>query len=203
MLIYFDSQLQERIIAILHYALRPISFLVLGESESIGKSTTLFEPVFKKGYIYIKKNAEPRVSFGFASTVPFSRRTVLKQPVKKDPVSALRDEVDRLIITEYVPASLLVNNDLDILVFRGNVTAYLSPESGQASLNLAKLIRKEWGQKFKRQFTGQREKNKPVKVEAVRFQYEDQPRTINIQVIPLRAAEYPDRFFFCCLMTLV
>ena len=59
MLIYFDSQLQERIVSILHYALRPNGFLILGESESIGKSTTLFEPVNKKGFIYMKKKASP------------------------------------------------------------------------------------------------------------------------------------------------
>ena len=195
MLIYFDPQLQERIISILHYALRPNGFLVLGESESIGKSTALFEPVFKKGYIYSKKKAEPRVNFGFASTVPFSRKPALKQPAKNDSLSLLRDEVDRLLITEYVPAALLVNNELDILVFRGNVTAYLSPESGQASLNLAKLIRKELRTDVQTAVYRAKKENKPVKVEAVRFQYGDQPRTLNIQVIPLRAAEYVEPFF--------
>ena len=67
MLIYFDTQLQERIVSILHYALKPNGFLILGESESIGKSTTLFEPVNKKGFIYTKKKAQPRVNFGFAA----------------------------------------------------------------------------------------------------------------------------------------
>ena len=39
MLIYFDSQLQERIVPILHYAFKPNGFLILGESESIAKFT--------------------------------------------------------------------------------------------------------------------------------------------------------------------
>ena len=59
MLIYFDSQLQERIVSILHYALKPNGFLILGESESIGKSTALFEPVNKRGFIYTKKQLSP------------------------------------------------------------------------------------------------------------------------------------------------
>ncbi len=71
MLIYFDSQLQERIVPILHYALKSNGFLVLGESESIGKFTTLFAPVHKKSFIYTKKNAQPRVSFGFEASVPY------------------------------------------------------------------------------------------------------------------------------------
>ena len=163
MLIYFDSQLQERIVSILHYALKPNGFLILGESESIGKSTTLFEPVNKKGFIYTKKKAQPRVNFGFASTVPYAGKTVLKEPEKKDPISLIRDEVDRLLITEYVPAALLVNSNLDILVFRGNVTPYLSPESGQASLNVAKMIRKELRPEVQSAVYRAKKENKPSK----------------------------------------
>ena len=125
MLIYFDSQLQERIVPILHYALKPNGFLVLGESESIGKFTTLFEPVNKKSFIYTKKKAQPRVNFGFESASSYVGRTVLKESAKKDTISLLREEMDKLLITEYVPAAFLINSNLDILVFRGNVTPYL------------------------------------------------------------------------------
>ncbi|MGA3058732.1 MAG: PAS domain-containing protein [Candidatus Bathyarchaeia archaeon] len=90
---------------------------------------------------------------------------------------------------------MLVNSDLDILVFRGNVTAYLSPESGQASLNLAKLIRKELRAEIQTAIYRAKKENKPVKQEAVRFQYGDQLRTSNIQVIPLRTVEYAEPFF--------
>ena len=54
-LIYFDSELQERVIPILHYALKPNGFLVLGESESIGKLTTLFEPQTARGSFTLKR----------------------------------------------------------------------------------------------------------------------------------------------------
>ena len=90
---------------------------------------------------------------------------------------------------------MLVNNELDILVFRGNITPYLSPESGQASLNLGKLIRKELRPEVQTAIYRAKKDKKPVKVEAIRFQYGDQPRTINIEVIPLRAVEYEEPFF--------
>ena len=144
MLIYFDAQLQERIVPILHYALKPNGFLILGESESIGKFTNLFEQVEKKSFIYTKKKAQPQVNFGFEATVLYAGKEVLKETSKKDAFSLLREEVDRLLVTEYVPATLLINSNLDILVFRGNVTPFLSAESGQTSLNVAKIIRKEF-----------------------------------------------------------
>jgi two-component system CheB/CheR fusion protein len=54
-LIYFDSILQEKIIPALHCALKPNGFLILGESESIGRFTDLFSPIEKKNSIYLKK----------------------------------------------------------------------------------------------------------------------------------------------------
>ena len=103
--------------------------------------------------------------------------------------------MDRLLITEYVPAALLVNSNLDILVFRGNVTPYLSPESGQASLNVAKMIRKELRPEVQTAVYRAKKENKSIKEEAIRFQYGEQSKTINIQVMPLRALQYEEPFF--------
>ena len=46
-------------------------------------------------------------------------------------------------MSEYVPASLVLNNNLDVLVFRGKVNPYISVDAGAASLNATKIIRKE------------------------------------------------------------
>jgi two-component system, chemotaxis family, CheB/CheR fusion protein len=54
-LIYFDSTLQEKITPTFHFALKPNGFLVLGESESIGRFTELFSPFEKKNSIYVRK----------------------------------------------------------------------------------------------------------------------------------------------------
>ena len=143
MLIYFDEYLHERVVPTLHYALKMGGFLVIGQSESIGKFTQLFEPLNKKNAIYVKKRAQPKVTFGLQASASYLKRKVGKEGEKKDVLSVLKDEVDHLLVTEYVPAALLVNSDLDVLIFRGNIAPYVLPESGLASLNLAKIIRKE------------------------------------------------------------
>ena len=193
MLIYFDSQLQERIVPILHYALKPNGFLILGESESIGKFTTLFEPVYKKSLIYTKRTVQSRVNFGvnfgFEASVPHTGKAFLKETRKKDASALLRDEVDRLLITEYVPAAMLVNSNLDILVFRGNVTPYLSPESGQTSLNITRILRKELRSEVQTLVYRAKKESKAVVEEAIRFQSGGVEKTVNIQVIPLQGEE--------------
>jgi two-component system, chemotaxis family, CheB/CheR fusion protein len=59
-LIYFDSDLQEKLIPILHYGLKPSGFLVLGESESIGKFTDLFAPLEKRASIFINRGPQAK-----------------------------------------------------------------------------------------------------------------------------------------------
>lgn len=193
MLIYFDAQLQEKIVPILHYALKPSGFLILGESESIGKFTTLFEQVFKKNFVYTKKTPQSHinfgVNFGFEPSAPQTRKTVPRESFRKDADVLLREEVDRLLITEYVPAAMLINSNLDILVFRGNVTPYLSPESGQTSLNVTKILRKELRSEVQTLVYRAKKDNKPVAEEAIRFQSGEIQKTVNIQVIPLKREE--------------
>ena len=94
--------------------------------------------------------------------------------------------MDRLLITEYVPAAMLVNSNLDILVFRGNVTPYLSPESGQTSLNITRILRKELRSEVQTLVYRAKKESKAVVEEAIRFQSGEVEKTVNIQVIPLQ-----------------
>ncbi len=195
MLIYFDESLHEKVVPILHYALKIGGFLVLGQSETIGKFTQLFEPANKKCSIYEKKRAQPSINFGFQVSSPYLKHKEVKEPEKKDALSMLRDEVDHLLITEYVPAALLVNVDLDVLIFRGAIAPYVLPESGLASLNLAKIIRKELRSEVQTVIYRAKKEDKPVKENAVRFEYSGELKTINIKVVPLHVEQYESPFY--------
>ncbi len=194
MLIYFDEYLHERIVPTLHYALKAGGFLVLGQSESIGKFTQLFEPLIKGGSIYTKKRAQPSITFGLQATAPYLNHKKPKMG-EENALADLKDEVDRLLVTEYVPAALLVNSDLDILVFRGNIAPYIFPESGLASLNLTKILRKELRSEVQTLIYKARKEEKTVKENAVRFKHSGEQKTINIQVVPLHVGQYEAPFF--------
>ena len=55
----------------------------------------------------------------------------------------LEKETDKLLLTRYVPASVLVNKDLEIIRFRGSTSRFIEPASGKASLHLLKMIKEE------------------------------------------------------------
>ena len=67
MLIYFDEYLHERVVPTLHYALKIGGFLVLGQSESIGKFTQLFEHCKQKGRYLLEEKISAQNYFWSAS----------------------------------------------------------------------------------------------------------------------------------------
>jgi len=194
-LIYFDSLLHERVFPIFHYGLKDNRFLILGESESIGKFFYLFEPVTTKGLIFRKKRAQPQAFLHPETFVPYSPTAkTIKKPEKLNALISLKEEVDRLLMAEYVPATLLVSNNLEILFFRGQVDPYLTHESGTANLNVTKIIRKELRTDVQAAIYRARKENKSLK-ETVQFKQEGKQETLTIQVKPLKTVDYEEPFF--------
>ncbi|HZD05085.1 MAG TPA: CheR family methyltransferase, partial [Longimicrobiales bacterium] len=60
LLIYLERGLQEEVLRLFHYALRPDGYLFLGSAESADSATGLFEPVSKKHRIY-RRRSRPSV----------------------------------------------------------------------------------------------------------------------------------------------
>jgi two-component system, chemotaxis family, CheB/CheR fusion protein len=194
MLIYFDSLLQERIVPIFHYGLKDGGFLILGESESASKFQNLFEALTNKGVIYKKKRAQPQIGLSPEIFSPNSAKVDIKPIQKLDATVLLKDEVDRQLMGEYVPPTLLINNKLEILAFRGQINPYLTHEQGPASFNVNKMVLKELRAEVQTAIYTARKENKPFKAK-IQFTLEGQPRIVNLKVKPLKMPQYSDPFF--------
>ena len=123
----------------------------------------------------------------------------VKSGEKKDVLAVLKDEVDHLLVTDYVPAALLVNSDSDVLIFRGNIAPFVLPESGLASFNVAKITRKELRSEVQTMIYRAKKENKPIKESAIRLEFAGEQKTINIQVIPLHVEQFEEPFFLILL----
>ena len=193
-LIYFDAYLHERVLRIFHYALKANGFLVLGESESVGKFQYLFEPIIQGCLIYRKKQAQPQILLGEEVFVPHLSKKALEPLGKTDLLAVLGDKVDHLITSEYGPATLLLNNNLDVLVFRGDVGPFISPESGAASFNVNKMVRKELRSQVQTALYRARKEKRAIK-ETVVFKQKGQSKTVNIEIRSLEMEQYEEPFF--------
>lgn len=151
LLIYLEQSLQKKLMTTFHYSLNSNSYLVVGKSETIGNSGSLFSQVDKKYKIYVKKkDAAARAIFELS----YSGVKVHKDDSfgKRNIISKLKSEaldldkvVDQLLLKKYTPACVVVNSELDIVQFRGSTGLFLEPSPGRASLNLLKMARPALG----------------------------------------------------------
>jgi two-component system, chemotaxis family, CheB/CheR fusion protein len=142
-LIYLGPALQKRIIPIFHYALKPNGTLVLGNAESVGEFGNLFTWGDRRQRVYFKKNVPngPRLDFGAAFQQTDEPAVKIRsQAPTAWPESDAQKVADRMLLARFAPAGVVINGDLEILHFRGQINRYLEPASGKASLNLLKML---------------------------------------------------------------
>lgn len=199
LLIYLEPSLQRKAIPTFHYALRPGGFLLLGASESIGNFTDLFEPVDKKHKIYSKKAAlTPAFSLPLrrehTELPPTSRKPPLaplhggeaeQAAVFRSETSAQR-EADRITVNQFGPPGVLINDQLQILQFRGSTGQYLQPPAGKATFDVLKMAREDLMLPLRALIKQAKKENKTARREKVRVRGNGKAREVNLEVIPLK-----------------
>ena len=142
-LIYFDQPLQKRVLPILHYSLNEPGFLVLGRNENIGGFSQLFSVVDKGCNVFRRTPAPSSLRFmpSSATYAPAVRLPERGRGAFPDQSGTYAKHLDRLLLARYCPAGVLVNENMDVLLFRGQTGAYLQPAPGQPKNNLISMAR--------------------------------------------------------------
>ncbi|HVC31807.1 MAG TPA: CheR family methyltransferase, partial [Steroidobacteraceae bacterium] len=188
-MIYMEAGLQRKLLRLLHYALKPAGFLFLGPSETIGASRELFELQDSKAKIYSKKAVAPRLEHGF----PLGPYTPTSAGVRAEPAretgrehapDVLRD-ADRVLLARYLPAGVLINENHDVLQFRGDTGRFLTPAPGKASLNVLKMAREGLLVSLRGLLQRARREDAVVREEAVRIKTNGGYTEVTLAVIPL------------------
>jgi two-component system CheB/CheR fusion protein len=199
-MIYMEATLQRKLLPILHYALRPGGVLFLGPSESISTDHELFQPEDAKHRVYVKKPVPTPLhqSLPLGHYVPLQlekRPESLRDP-PRDVQVELQREADRILITRYVPAGVLVSADHDVIQFRGETGHYLAPAPGRASLNVLKMAREGLLVSLRGALQRARKEDVPVRDQDVRVRSNGGYRDIALTVIPVRRGNSRDRYYW-------
>jgi two-component system CheB/CheR fusion protein len=186
-LIYLDASTQRRVMHIFHYALRSHAFLVLGPSETIGIATDLFDLSDSQLRLYTRKAAQTRSSLDLTLQTTARRlqspgAEAGEEPGRLDEDAAQR-EADRLLLSRYAPASVVVDEALNILQFRGQTAPYLEHASGPPSLNLQRVARSELLIEITPAIQEARETGREARREGLSV---NGLRDVTIEVVPLR-----------------
>jgi two-component system CheB/CheR fusion protein len=199
-LIYLTSVAQKRVMAGFHYALKPAGFLVLGSSESPASSLDLFHAVHRDHKIYTPVATVTRSIFGFGgSAFPQPERRFGTPSVAAPDLGSRVDvqrEADRVLLSRYGPVGVLIDENLEILQFRGDTTRYLEHPQGTASLSLTAMVRKGLLAGLSRAIAEAKATNKAVRSLGLTPQRGRQRfRGVEIEVIPVQGLPDQPRCF--------
>ncbi|WP_224362095.1 chemotaxis protein CheB [Hyalangium versicolor] len=190
-LIYLGPVLQKKVLPIFHYALRPGGFLVLGTSESVGTSADLFSLVDKRSKIYRKKDStlRPSLHFTYRESAPDKAASARRKSEPTVPEADPQKEADRLVLARYGPPGVIINEDMEILHFRGHTGPYLEPLPGAASLHLLKMAREGLALDLRALIHRAKKSNGRVRKEGLGIPGKDKQRKVNLEVHPLRSTQ--------------
>jgi two-component system CheB/CheR fusion protein len=192
-LIYLGAEMQQRLMSIFHYALKPAGFLILGSAETIGLHAEFFAVADKKHRIYRKKTVtspEPHLAFEYTPAGPMPGPERL-EPSGREPARGVQAEVNRLIQERFAPPGVVIDDQLRVVQFRGQTGAFLEPAPGEPSLNILKMAREGLLHGLRAALADVRRSKRSVRRTDVRVKSNGAWQTIDLEVVPLASADRP------------
>jgi len=142
-LIYLGAEIQKKILAIFNYSLRSGGYLFLGSAENIGNYGNAFTSIDKNSKLY--KNISHKLTTGFSSG--FSRVKPSLQLFSEGKSSyspnvlSQKDLVEKILLEQFVPSAVLVNESAEVVYSYGKNNAYLETPQGSANLNVLSMAK--------------------------------------------------------------
>lgn len=145
-LIYLNETIQQQLYVLFQYSLKTNGFLFLGSSENLGASDQEFIEFNKKYKVFV--NRENKKFIKTQQLVSRKNKDSIYPPQNPVNITApinvnrnkLLSEIQHSLIQEYVPDSIVVDEQFSLLHTSGNVTQWLKLPSGEISSNVLKML---------------------------------------------------------------
>jgi len=147
-LIYVNPDTQQKIFALFNISLNDNGHLFLGSSESLGNMSETFKTIDTKSKIFQKLlSYKPSIQAALRKSTEFKNYPEILHanfPLKssKGKNHFIENLFDQIMV-DYLPPSVVVDENYDILHTINDVNSYLSIPSGQITINLLKMLSKE------------------------------------------------------------
>ncbi|MDQ8194888.1 CheR family methyltransferase [Coraliomargarita sp. SDUM461004] len=179
MLIYFDSETQNRIFPLLHFALKRDGYLILGNAENIGNQLELFNTVSKQCRIFQRIGASRILEANY-------RRSRIQAPqqveVNLPEAEAYEEQARRLLTKHLSVAGVFVNKQLQVMYTRGLVERYLNYAEGVPTNHLISLCPATLKAKLRKGLRTAFNENKDVVLRNITLTNQDCNRLVRITI---------------------
>jgi two-component system CheB/CheR fusion protein len=188
-LIYLEPVLQKKALNIFHYSLNESGFLMLGKSESIGASSDIYNAYNNAEKIYVKKGISGRILNMTSYRREQSFRDIDKGVQKESAEKDISKTADDIILANFMPPSVLVNEKLDIVQFRGITETWLAPPAGKPTFNILKMAREGLSFELRNLLHTASKTGMPARKFAVFFKLNNLQHYVNLFAFPVKHVE--------------
>ncbi len=192
LMIYMNSELQDKLIPLFHYALNPEGLLFLGTSESIGNNSNLFSTINRKTKLYMRNDYssdnQREILSHFVVTAN-SAASKTKEASQRPSTTAklpLRELAEQAILQNMVPVAALVNRRGDILYLHGRTGDYFEMTPGEAGVNnVLKMAREGLQQEITRALHKAVEEKQRVDFPNIEFNTSSGTLVVDLTICPV------------------
>jgi two-component system CheB/CheR fusion protein len=191
LLIYLDRELQQQVLATLHYGLNPDGYLFLGSSESAEHPSALFRVIDRDARLYQATGRAPdrlpslpRLSGVIAGAEAFFPN--INQP----PVTARAAQAaHREALETLAPPSILVDDTFRALHLSENAGRYLLPSAGPLTTDVTDLVRSELRFELRAALHRAFERDERTLSGAISVRFNGHPIRVYLHVKPVHESE--------------
>ncbi len=145
LLIYLQAELQKKLLTLFHYSLRDSGCLFLGTSETIGEYGDLFQTLDGKAKVFRRKDAPLRANRSAEFPITASRRDSGGGKKSDRPAEApsapIAEAVTQLLASHFVPPTVIVDDNGEIIHIHGRTGRFLELASGGPTKNILTMAR--------------------------------------------------------------
>ncbi|MDD5094975.1 MAG: chemotaxis protein CheB, partial [Dehalococcoidia bacterium] len=195
LLIYLESDVQKRLLPLMHYALNPGGTLFLGSSETVGDSTDLFSILDKKWKIY--RRLETVVSaerLRFPSALAPALCGSTSRPMPQLAEARIHEIGEKIFLDNYAPTFAVIDEKHRLVYIRGRTEKYMEIASGKPSLNILDTAREGLRADLSSAIYQAISEQRAIIRERVRVKYNGSLQMVNLTVAPFAAHGMPPGF---------
>jgi two-component system CheB/CheR fusion protein len=190
LLIYFQPSLQRKVLTNFSFSLRENGFLFLGSSESIGDFSRFFDSYDIRWKVFRSTARGPKrepESTGHELDEFLDRVRTTNRPEPQTKGPSLDSAYERLL-EQTLPPTIVISADRTVEHVFGDVSPYLQVPAGKADFNLLKMARDPLHVPLADVLREAEERSQPVISKGIGVTLDDQERSLQLTVYPLRAA---------------
>ncbi|APZ92228.1 chemotaxis protein CheB [Fuerstiella marisgermanici] len=195
-LIYLEPKVQKRVLSLFHFGLKTGGTLFLGPSESVSDLESEFDTIDRHWRIY-RKRRDVRLPEAtrmpmtpvLSSVVLEKHNGIVASPFKAERAAWVSTAMEDLL-TRYVPPSLMINDQQELVHTFGDARKLLVQPEGRPTLDALKMLDGEMRTAVSTALHRARQENQAVTLKGIRREMDnsDEFELYKVKVEPYRKA---------------